>query len=742
MQTRKLIGNLCAVCIFAFPEMARATTETVLYSFANFPYGLNPYGTLARGASGNLYGTTYQGGEFSLGVVFEWSSSGYKILHSFKGGADGANPYAGVVIDPTGNLYGTTYDGGPANRGAVYKIATDATETVLYAFTGGADGSYPYAGVTLDSAGNVYGTTYQGGAANLGVVYKVGPTGQETVIHSFTGQPDGANPYGGVIFDPDGNLYGATPGAGAWTYGAIFKITPAGQETVLYSFAGGPSGGEPYSSLVRDSAGNFYGTANVPAAGLIYKITPSGAFQRLHEFGVTHAVETGLAVDAAGNLYGTTPSGGQAGLGGVYELTAAGQFQALYSFPGAPKPGNNGWVTGPTGAVTLDAAGNIYGTTPYGGLGGIIFELPTGGAETTLYTLAPAAGGTVASGPVTMDAAGNLYGTAAFGGSANWGILYQRATNGRQAPLLNFRYGGGGNLTLDSAGNLYGGINVVVPSGHEVGSIFRLSRSGQYTTLYTFPGGAYAADGDGTGWVIVDSAGNLYGAAAGGSRGDGLIFKLSSSGEYTVLHTFTGGADGLEPNSGLTPDRAGNLYGTTSGGGIGAGVVFKITPTGAFSVLYTFTAEADGGYPLFGVILDPSGNLYGTASGYGALGTGKFGSGVVFELDTAGAYNVLYTFTGGTDGGAPQSLARDRAGNLYGTTEFGGDSQCEADGLGCGVVFKLAPSGAFSVLHTFTGGADGSGPYAGPTLGPDGSLYGTTGFGGTANSGVLYKITP
>lgn len=324
MRIKEPIGRMSVVCLLVMTGMARAATETVLLNFANFPQGANPCGTLARGASGKLYGTTYQGGEFNLGVVFEWSTSGYKVLHSFKGEADGANPYAGVAIDLAGNLYGTTYDGGPANRGVVYKIATDGTETVLYAFSGNADGSYPYAGVTLDSAGNLYGTTYQGGGANLGVVYKISPAGQETVIHSFTGQPDGASPYGGVILDPEGNLYGATPGAGAWTYGAIYKITPAGQETVLYSFAGGPSGGEPYSSLVRDSAGNFYGTANVPAAGLIYEITRSGTFKRLHEFpNTTNSAQTALAVDAAGNLYGTTQSGGPAGLGIVYNLNPA-----------------------------------------------------------------------------------------------------------------------------------------------------------------------------------------------------------------------------------------------------------------------------------------------------------------------------------------------------------------------------------------------------------------------------------
>jgi uncharacterized repeat protein (TIGR03803 family) len=198
--------------------------------------GANPYAPLARAPAGNLHGTTNQGGSADLGVVFLLTPTGtMKVLHSFQGGTDGANPYAGVALDSAGSLYGTTYGGGAANVGVVYKLDTSGHETLLYSFTGGADGANPYSGVVLDSAGNLYGTTYNGGASKAGVVYKVSPAGQETVLYTFTGGTDGGNPYAGVTFDSAGNLYGTAMhggSAGYYAAGVVYKLDPTGQETV------------------------------------------------------------------------------------------------------------------------------------------------------------------------------------------------------------------------------------------------------------------------------------------------------------------------------------------------------------------------------------------------------------------------------------------------------------------------------------------------------------------------------
>jgi uncharacterized repeat protein (TIGR03803 family) len=250
--------------------------ETVLYSFTGGVDGSSPYAGVIRDASSNLYGTTTSGGAWGLGTVYKLDTAGQEtVLYSFSVGADGANPFAGVVRDAAGNLYGTAYIGGTANLGVVYKVDTAGQETVLHNFTGGSDGSQPYAGLVGDSSGNLYGTTYFGGAANAGVVYKLDTSGHETVLYTFTGGADGANPRAGAIRDSAGNLYGTTVQGGA--AGVVYKVDPAGQETVLYSFTNGDAGGYPYSGVILDSAGNLYGTASnggKGSNGLVFKLTP------------------------------------------------------------------------------------------------------------------------------------------------------------------------------------------------------------------------------------------------------------------------------------------------------------------------------------------------------------------------------------------------------------------------------------------------------------------------------------
>jgi uncharacterized repeat protein (TIGR03803 family) len=250
--------------------------------------------------------------------------------------------------------------------------------------------------------------------------------------------------------------------------------------------------------------------------------------------------------------------------------------------------------------------------------------------------------------------------------------------------------------------------------------------------LYAFTGGAdganpaaYAAAG-----VIRDSAGNLYGTTRDGGTGYGVVFKLDTAGQETVLHSFTGGIDGAYPVGGVIRDSAGNLYGTAAAGGTaGAGVVFKVNKAGKQTVLYAFRGGDDGGNPDAGVIRDSAGNLYGTTQTYGAENVG-----VVYKLNKAGKEKVLYSFT--CSGGCypDAGVIRDSAGNLYGTTTLGGG--------GSGVVFKLDTTGQETVLYSFTGGADGSIPYGGLISDPAGNLYGTTYYGGAANAGAVYKLTP
>jgi uncharacterized repeat protein (TIGR03803 family) len=267
-----------------------------LYSFnkSQGANGSSPVSPLAIDSAGSIYGVTTFGGSHGGGEIFEITRPGAAtILYSFAGGAaDGANPYSGLVLDPEGNLYGTTSHGGSGTGcsggcGVVYKFAPDGTETVLYNFTGGADGADPQASLVLDGAGNLYGTTYQGGGAGCsgvgcGTVFKVTPGGTETVLYSFAGGLDGAQPFPGVILDAAGNLYGTTydgggSGCGGDGCGTVFKVTPSGSETILYSFTGGADGGLPMAGLVMDGQGNLFGTASTggfDGFGVVFEVTP------------------------------------------------------------------------------------------------------------------------------------------------------------------------------------------------------------------------------------------------------------------------------------------------------------------------------------------------------------------------------------------------------------------------------------------------------------------------------------
>lgn len=243
--------------------------ETVVHSFAgDSADGQYPAGLIMDGA-GDLYGVTAGGGAYASGTVFRLSAAGQmSILYSFRGGTtDGSNPLAGLAMDSAGNLYGTTTGGGSSSGdGTVFEISPMGTETIPHFFTGGpTDGTIPWGGLAADSAGNLYGTTFAGGAYGLGAVFKISSSGTETILHSFAGGTvDGSNlgqvPGMPLLVDGSGSVYGVTGGGGAYGSGTVFRIDPAGTETVLYSFGGGTTDGTAPQSLISDGVGNLYGT--------------------------------------------------------------------------------------------------------------------------------------------------------------------------------------------------------------------------------------------------------------------------------------------------------------------------------------------------------------------------------------------------------------------------------------------------------------------------------------------------
>jgi len=312
--------------------------ESVLHSFTGEEGdGYDPYGngTLVFDASGTLYGTVQAGGIYGgtnclmsgCGIVFKVDQTGKEtVLYQFQGGTDGYFPLGPAAIDAAGNVYGTTAYGGAFGAGAVFKIDTSGNETLLYSFNYLGDGTRPESGVVMDGSGNLYGTTQLGGLYNVGAVFKISSSGAETILYNFGTNPgDGSFPTSSVSLDVHGNVYGTTYIAGDFGYGNAFKVTQSGVEVPLYNFALPGPAYPYYCGAIADSAGNVYGVTTgggTYGLGAVYKIDPNGNVTILHNFkGPEGKVPYGnLALDPSGNLYGTTSQGGKFGGGVIFRI--------------------------------------------------------------------------------------------------------------------------------------------------------------------------------------------------------------------------------------------------------------------------------------------------------------------------------------------------------------------------------------------------------------------------------------
>ena len=502
------------------------------------------------------------------------------------------------------------------------------------------------------------------------------PTGEvtwnATVLYAFAGGTDGSDPWGNLVFGPNGDLYGTTQHGGGGNCGdnnpgcgTVFQLTPesGGQwtETVLHRFRDDSHGSQPIGALLLDSSGNIYGTTdgNNYRGDVVFKLTESGGQwteQVLDAFESRDAAfpMAPPTLASSGKIYGTTSGEGPYGHGGVFQLTPTGRDgwheDMIYSFNG--KDGANAFAS-----VVLDGKGNLYGTTSDGGANGCgtIFELSPVGHGQWRETLLHSFDGSDGCSPrdLVFDAEGNLYGTTANSGAFGQGNVFEMSPSSK---------GGWSEATL-----------------------------------YSFTGGSDGASPGTT--LIFDNTGNLYGMTYYGGSGAcndgydigcGVVFELSPSGQgnwtESVLYSFNVGNDAQNPLAGLVFDGSGNLYGTTvNGGTVGIGAVFELMPTSggwSESVLYSFQATTDGIYPDCTLVLDAKGNLYGTTPEYKNFGDTTFqlslSNGVWTEA-------TLYTFGSGHDGADPRGgVVSDGAGHLYGTTEGGGL-------LGAGVVFELTP---------------------------------------------------
>lgn len=384
------------------------------------------------------------------------------------------------------------------------------------------------------------------------------------------------------------------------------------------------------------------------------------------------------------------------------------------------------------------------------------------GSESVLYSFVGSPVDGDGPGVLIQAIDGNLYGTTGQGGAANCGIAFKMTPSGTITPsdteTVLYSFSGGAadgcgptSLIQASDGNLYGttaGGGKVGPDGYYCGTVFKITPNGtNETVLYSFAGGT--SDGCTPTSVIQARDGNLYGVTdTGGTSDDGAVFMLTPSGTETILYSFAGGRNGA---SGLIQGSDGNFYGTTSIGGIvgqcgdpsynvgataGNGAVFKITPNGTETVLHSFAGGATDGCQPRGLILASDGNFYGAT-----LGGGASNDGVVYKITPSGTETILYSFAGGTtDGAWGSALIQASDGNFYGITSRGGRACASGYNNGDGVLFKLTPSGAETVVHFFASDTtDGCTPTS-LIQGSDGTLYGTSAVGGTNNDGTIWGV--
>jgi uncharacterized repeat protein (TIGR03803 family) len=394
---------------------------------------------------------------FCSAAAMPATADSLKIIHTFTAIQKGARPRAALTTDSTGTLYGTTYTGAPDGNGTVFLLSPPAdgskkwVQTVLHRFSKNVkDGIYPDSSVILDAQGNLYGTTSEGGINDAGVVFELvkpanaGDKWDEIVLHRFTGGSDGGTPHGTLVFGADGDLYGTAGYGGKSGAGLVFKLSPrdAGQwkETILFNFANDAGGGYPYSRPIFDTAGNLYATTlngGNTGNGVVFELSPPaqghGSWTEtvLHSFDAANdGVEPrmGVIMDSAGNLYGTTESGGNIGYGAVFEVSPpAGARQSwtesvIYNFGFSPDGGTPGYS-----GLVMDESGNLFGTTQTGGTlhNGVVFKLAppaqNGGVwtESVLHTFADSPDGAQPEAGLTFGADGLLYGTTFMGGATS-----------------------------------------------------------------------------------------------------------------------------------------------------------------------------------------------------------------------------------------------------------------------------------------------------------------------------------
>jgi len=742
------LGILALVSSLAVCRSARAATLNKLYTFSNdYLSGPYPYAGLVQGADGDFYGTTILAdfwGFASPGTIFKMTPAGkVTTLHTFNG-SDGAYPSSRLVAATDGNFYGVTQTGGSTGYGAAFKIDPAGNFTLLYSFYSDSLSLYWPNGLMQASDGYFYGTTVYGGPTNWGAVFRMDFNGNVSIVYNFTGNADGALPDGGVVEGPDGYLYGGTTVYGAYYKGAAFRVKKDGSDFQIIDAFDGLTGSFYSNSMVVGPDGKIYGTTQEGGAkggGTFFRVEPGIGVTPLFAFNATSGVTPGtLTLGSDGKFYGTTAGGGAKGFGTAFKIDTAGNLTVLHSFSSAESAYSNL-------PLCLAADGKFYGVSWQGGFDtyagnfayygyGTAFKMTASGATTVLHQFGFQDIEARFCDPIQARD-GYFYGAARYGGAFGYGTIFRFDAAGNLTNIHHFNDGileGGSPSSLIQArdGYFYG---VTAGGGkYGYGTIFKMKADGKLTTLRHLRLVDGSNGGDRHARLLQGADGALYGVFYyGGLHGQGTAFRVTSSGNFAVLHHF-GGPEGANPTGHLAQDGSGFLYGTTvQGGAFGYGTVYKMSTTGSgFTALHHFDHN-EGVDPYAGPIVGADGFLYGACARGGTTE-----GGTVWKVNrTTGAFTLLHTFTGHpTDGTWPLAgVIQAPDGYLYGTTYTGGAN-------GGGVLFKTDPaSGATTTVYSFPWhGGDALLPWSMLLVGSDGLFYGTTIFGAPTDRGTIYSV--
>jgi len=675
-----------------------------------------PTAGLVMDGSSNLYGTTFSGGANGDGAVFEVAAGSNTIttLASFNG-TNGANPYAGLIMDGSGNLYGTAYSGGANGDGTVFEVAAGSNAITTLASFDGTNGANPIAGLIMDGSGNLYGTTYYGGANSHGTVFEMA-AGSNTIttLASFSGA-NGAGPYGGLIMDGSGNLYGTTAYGGAGQVGAVFEVA-AGSNTItaLASFDG-TNGANPIAGLIMDGSGNLYGTTvggGANSDGTVFEVAAgSNTITTLASFNGTNGNSpyAGLIMDGSGNLYGTTYKGGAHGDGTAFEVAAGSNtITTLASFNGT----NGGW---PWGGLIMDGSGNLYGTTAYGSAAndGTVFELcpvrsvgpaitsPDGHVQVSVYDVAGAldvsisdikvtwgTGDSISSitlgGTQPMDGLGIVISKASSVGSisvgsikdARTGVLGDVAFIASAAPIKSIQLKSGmtgyniNGLTLGALslpGDIDGDGDIT-----DATAIYSTGAVGKVTLTGNATGDIWIGGKDSKG-LALSSFSNKTGGYHGDLVAAGNVGKMALGGTYAGQMRISGSLSGLQI-------KGGNL----------AGSVLVQSVAGKLSVA-AMTNKQTG--------LTTGGDITSGAHIYAGVslsGLSVSGSLIGGSTDDADLVQIFSPLIGSVSVGGNITDSRILAGAVLGADWALGGTGNDADSFAAGTISKISVKGNVS----------------------------------------------